>query len=97
MHVKGWLQQSLPPTHPTLLQLPCMHGQTDLLVLTVVACHSAMGSLGLDGLSIRAHQHGGHQAEGTKACRGGKCVLLGAAVPTSGTKLQGWGASSILV
>lgn len=38
-------------------------GGVALLVLTVVACHGAVRSLGLDCLAIRAHQHRGHQTQ----------------------------------
>ncbi len=40
-------------------------GLVALLVLSVVPGHCAVRRLGLDGLAVGAHQHGGHEAEGT--------------------------------
>ena len=44
-------------------------GGVALLVLPVVPGDGAVRSLGLDGLAVGAHQHGGHQAQGAVALR----------------------------
>lgn len=40
-------------------------GLVALLVFTVMPGHCAMGRLRLDGLAVRTHEHGSHQAERT--------------------------------
>ena len=45
---------------------------THLLVLPIVAGDCAMSSLSLNGLPIRADQHGRHQTKGAKAWRAGR-------------------------
>ena len=45
---------------------------THLLVLPIVAGNRAMSSLSLNGLPIRADQHGRHQTKGAKAWRAGR-------------------------
>lgn len=39
---------------------------TNLLVLTIVPGHGAMGSLSLDSFTIRADEDGRHQSQGSK-------------------------------
>ena len=43
-------------------------GGVALLVLAVMASHRAMCSLCLDRLTVRAHEHRGHQAERAVTC-----------------------------